>query len=108
MRVRLHIDALAIEADWTRRVRSDFAEQFEERLSERLVEICGSSHFSAGADERRVINLRDALPARPRRAGATLADLVASAIGETGRGSSSRHSSIVNTRPRSGGWGSGR
>jgi len=81
MRVRLRIDALAVEADWPRSARPDFAERFHLVLARELASAARRGAFAGNAaTARRQLTLPASAFASPTGAAGGIASTVAGAV----------------------------
>lgn len=93
MKVRLRIEALAIEADWPRAGRADFAEALRAALETELAAAARRGGFGpAGAGPRRRLTIPAVALAAPQAAGSSLARAISGEIapgGPAGAGAAS-------------------
>ena len=86
MRVRLHIETLAIEADWPRAHRADFSAALRVALEKELSAAAqrGALH-SVIHDRRRGVTVPSLTLSRPQSAGAHLAKAIVGALAPGGQ-----------------------
>jgi hypothetical protein len=81
VKLHLHIDALAIEADWPRADRADFTNALRAALETELAMAARRGGFTAIRAERRpALNLSPAAMATPAAAGAAIARIIAGEV----------------------------